>query len=253
MTETFIPAKTIDEVIVRLEDIISECIRTKSPLGYFAVLYQGVTKKVKEHIALGTFEDGERMEKLDVIFANRYLEAYEQFKLQEIPSSCWKIAFEVPQNQGLTILQTMLMGMNAHINYDLAIAAQETVGQEDITQLKRDFDAITDLLLSMLDEVETKINKVSPIFKLIDWVGGRTDEKVAGFIIDKARDFAWNNAVLLNKTSIDRQFYIQQDVFTTQIAERIAEPGLILKTTFKFIRWFETRDSKKVILTLQQN
>lgn len=66
-------ATTIDEVIQLLQEIIQQSITEKSTKGYFAVLYLKVTQKVKEGIQNGTFENGPRMEKLDVIFANRYI------------------------------------------------------------------------------------------------------------------------------------------------------------------------------------
>lgn len=44
--------------------------------GYFAALYRKVTSRAKQGIADNEFEDGSRMEKLDVIFANPYINAY---------------------------------------------------------------------------------------------------------------------------------------------------------------------------------
>ena len=67
---------TIDEVIEQLEAIIQAAISNNDPKGYFAALYQQVTIQVKKGITDGLFEDGPRMEQLDVVFANRYLEAY---------------------------------------------------------------------------------------------------------------------------------------------------------------------------------
>ena len=43
-------ARTIDEVILQLDDIIARSIREQSRLGYFAALYRKVTIKVKEGI-----------------------------------------------------------------------------------------------------------------------------------------------------------------------------------------------------------
>ncbi len=68
-------AKTIDEVIQQLEKIVGWARDNQGRLGYFAALYRKVTVKVKEGIADGFFKDAMRMERLDVIFANRYLEA----------------------------------------------------------------------------------------------------------------------------------------------------------------------------------
>lgn len=72
-------ASTIDEVIASLDRIIEWSKRTKSRCGYFAALYRKVTCNVRDGIASGYFDDGERMERLDVIFANRYLEAFEAY------------------------------------------------------------------------------------------------------------------------------------------------------------------------------
>ena len=87
-------AQNIDEVIDHLGKIIEEEIAAKSKLAFFPILYRKVTIAVKEGIANGDFEDNERMEKLDVVFANRYLQAFQQFKEKQACSSCWKVAFD---------------------------------------------------------------------------------------------------------------------------------------------------------------
>ena len=71
---------SIDDVIAALEKIIAEAEKNNDVSGYFAVLYLKVTKKVKEGIETNQFEDGPRMEMLDVIFASRYLNAYQAWK-----------------------------------------------------------------------------------------------------------------------------------------------------------------------------
>ena len=68
---------TIDEVITALEQIMDTCTRTGNRLGYFAALYYKVTCRVREGIRNQEFEDGARMERLDVTFANRYLQAWQ--------------------------------------------------------------------------------------------------------------------------------------------------------------------------------
>lgn len=67
---------SINEVIARLEKTIAWCKINNNCAGYFAVLYHKVTCKVKDCIADKNFEDGLRMEKLDVIFASRYLDTF---------------------------------------------------------------------------------------------------------------------------------------------------------------------------------
>src|SRR5258705_13901399 len=78
----FVPARSIDEVISRLDAIIGRAIIERAiverdRLGFFAVLYRTVTAAVRDGIAAGRFEDGPRMERLDIVFANRYLQAFD--------------------------------------------------------------------------------------------------------------------------------------------------------------------------------
>ncbi|HBE00237.1 MAG TPA: hypothetical protein DC060_18845, partial [Gemmatimonadetes bacterium] len=77
MTVTSTSAETIDEVVDQLTEIVEWSRTANPPLGYFAALYRKVTIKVGEGIADGIFDDGDRMEQLDVIFATRYLHAVE--------------------------------------------------------------------------------------------------------------------------------------------------------------------------------
>src|SRR5215207_8262817 len=125
MSTTALPTD-IDGVIERLGAIIKDCIARKDRLGYFAALYNRVTIAVKEGIAKGKFDDGARMERLDVLFANRYIAAYEAYRAGELPSTAWFKAFNAAQGPGPIVLQHLVAGMNAHINLDLGIAAART-------------------------------------------------------------------------------------------------------------------------------
>jgi hypothetical protein len=114
--------QTIDEVIAELDQIILRARNERDRLAFFATLYRNVTIKVKEGIAADLFEDGPRMEKLDVTFANRYLAALRSFRRGEPLSKCWLVSFQTAARWPPIILQHLLTGMNAHINLDLGIA-----------------------------------------------------------------------------------------------------------------------------------
>lgn len=59
---------------------MADAIQSQSRLGYFAALYNRVTMAVRDGIHAGAFDDTERMARLDVVFANRSIAAYEQFR-----------------------------------------------------------------------------------------------------------------------------------------------------------------------------
>ena len=86
-------AHSIEQVIEHLDLIIETESQLASPLVFFPILYRKVTIAVKEGIEKEVFEDNQRMERLDVVFANRYLNAYTDFKVERPCSACWKVAF----------------------------------------------------------------------------------------------------------------------------------------------------------------
>ena len=79
-------ADTINEVIVLLKEIIADEKEKSSPMAYFPILYHDVTVAIRDAIEQRRFEDNARMEKMDVIFANLYFDAYQGY-LQGTPIS----------------------------------------------------------------------------------------------------------------------------------------------------------------------
>ena len=102
------PPHTIDEVLLQLDQLIFTCRQENSRLGFFATLYRNVTIKIKEGIAAGIFDDGPRMERLDVAFANRYLAAIEGFRQHQPLSSCWRVAFQTAANRKIAVISGSL-------------------------------------------------------------------------------------------------------------------------------------------------
>jgi len=113
--------KTIEEVLVKLDEIIAWSIENKSPIGYFASTYRITTAQVLKYVQQKKFEDNQRMTALDVAFAERYLDAWENYKNNRKCTNSWYIAFEAAKNKKLLILQHIFLGMNAHINLDLGL------------------------------------------------------------------------------------------------------------------------------------
>jgi len=242
----------IKEVIAYLEEIIETETARDSKLAYFTVLYHKVTVKIKEAIHNKEFEDNPRMEALDVIFANRYLEAYTQFQNGEKPSECWLVAFQAADWYWPIILQHLLLGMNAHINLDLGIAAAEISPGYDIIKLKKDFDKINEILGDMIEGVQKDINKVSPVIGLLDKVAGKFDERLADWGINIARDGAWlfaENYALANNTEKEALFK-KRDASIAWLGRDLRKPGFIFGLFAKFVRLFETGDVKKVVKVL---
>jgi hypothetical protein len=246
---------TIDAVIATFDDLIPGDIRARSRLGYFAALYRGVTIQVKEGIGAGRFDDGPRMERLDVTFANRYLTALGQFRRGESPSRCWSVAFDAASRWRPLILQQLLLGMNAHINFDLGIAAATVCPGAELASLRHDFDAINTILASMVNQVIDEINEVSPWIKFLDQIDPSADDAVINFSMDRARACAWDFASTLAPMAPEDWGPVlgARDREAAGLGRLIFHPaGLLFKLGLLLIRVRESSDVPRVIAVLER-
>jgi len=234
---------TIDDVIDALNLIISDGKLNNNPLGYFAALYRKVTIKVKEGVEerdpkKQVFQDNKRMERLDVIFATRYIEAYYSYENNTAITESWVKAFELSKSFWPIVLQHLLIGMNTHINLDLGIAAAEVMKGKDIQELKHDFDAINEILSSLVVDVERDLSKIWPTLKKVLAWTKKADDFLINFSMEVARDGAWEFAVALSKLDNQdlTQAIIRKDHKVAEIASLVSNPGFIASLLFKVIR-----------------
>jgi hypothetical protein len=246
----------IDGVLREMDEILSWCIANNSRAGYFAALYRRVTRTVRSRIGTGYFDDDQRMETLDVTFATRYLTAFQQWRSGDPSiSACWKVAFDAVANPSLIILQNLLVGMNAHIDYDLGIAAAEVAGTlEGLDSLHDDFNKINALLACLVPTVFTELGDLSPLIHLVEDIAEPDEEKLVDFVMDIARDFAW---LLANELVILRDFPDHQqkllslkDQEVSWIGKTIVHPGGVVEKVFHVVWIPESKNVSKNIQAL---
>lgn len=245
--------QTIDEVIECLDQIIQTSKESQSPDGYFAALYRKVTLEVKKGIEEGFFEDGSRMETLDVIFAKRYIDAYHEFHKDQPVTAAWRLAFEASKNKNLIVLQHLLLGMNAHISLDLGIAAVETMIDQPIEALHDDFNKINEVLSNLVDDVQRDLCQIWPALTWILKFAGKLDDKITDFSMKLARDGAWRFATNLSEMPPDqaKEFIKARDQKVTNKASIVTHPGFFVSMILKFIRWGEKGTIAQKIADLQ--
>lgn len=246
--------QTIDEVILQLENIIQAAIQNEDPMGLFPTLYRIVTIKVKEGIHNGFFEAPDRMEQLDVVFANRYLEAYHQYQNELKPTLSWQLAFEGTQKDQYLMMQHLLLGINAHINLDLGIAAARVAPGPAIQSLKSDFDQINAILFQLVDATQDIISELSPWFGVLDWIGQNTDERFAQFSLKAARLHAWTVAQQVAECPLDEQAKLidRLDYKVQKFGTLIIRPGRFLDWVLGWIHWWEEPKVSKQIEILNK-
>ncbi len=224
--------RSIEGVIERLGQIVVETKAENSPLGYFAALYRKVTVQVKADINDGRFEDNDRMERLDVIFANRYLAAYETFRAGDRPTEAWALSFAAARQWWPIVMQHLLLGMNAHINLDLGIAAARAAPGEQIVALKGDFDRINAVLAGLVGEVQAELTQVWPVLRILTKGSGSAGDTLINFSLEKARDAAWGVARQL--APLDRE---AQEREIARLDDQVTAIGRLVRYPGSFGGW----------------
>jgi hypothetical protein len=245
------PADTIDDILAQLENIIADSIQTNGRIGYFTALYYKVTAAVKEGIAKGQFENGPRMEQFDVLFAGRYLSALNAWKNKQPVTASWQVAFGAAENSSLLVLQHLLLGMSAHINLDLGIAAVEVSGGH-LDSVHNDFDDINTIISSLTYQVLNDIDRVSPLLSLLGLHATNQTSILIQFSIDNARDGAWCFAEqLVTKKGADYDACIaQRDQTIKNLAGGLVNTKGFMRFTIWIIHLFEWKKPSRIIKTM---
>lgn len=277
MTAESADVSSIQDVVDELGAIVDRSRREGSRLGYFAALYHTVTQSVQHGIEAGYFDDAARMERFDVAFAKRYLDALAAYRAEgagtggdaggqaagggqggggladsDVPRS-WRVAFDTVSRWEPVVMQHLVLGMNAHINLDLGIATASTAPGDQLPSLRRDYDRINEILVSIFEDVQRQIYEVSPWMGLLDKLGGRYDDVVARFSIEKARAQAWDFArELAQLDPADWAAPIKQrDGDVAGLARMLARPGW-LRLLLLPIRLRESDDTSKTCEVLSR-
>lgn len=231
--------QSIAEVIARLEQIIAEARENQSPLGYFAAVYLKMTLAVRDGIQNGVFENGSRMEQLDVRFAMRYFDALEAWQTGQPCSQAWQAAFEASADPGKTAIQHILLGINAHINLDLGIAAAQTRSGDAIFGLRKDFDRINDIIAALTDRVQERLAEIWLPFGWLDWLLRTEDEGWVNFSIGISRGAAWKAATALafaRQSETEKALIRDLDTAVAFFARRISAPGFWIGAGLRLMR-----------------
>ena len=245
--------QTIGDAERNIEKVIEWSVHANSNIGYFAVLYKRVTIAIRDAINNGEFEDGPRMERLDVAFARRYfnaLNAYfypDEYEGLTLP---WEVAFVGDQNDQATMLQHMLTGLNAHITFDLGLVTYE-IAPTSLDGLENDFNRVNALLCSQIPGMLDAVEQLSPAVRQIRWLLP-SEVVVLKRMLTKLRRSAWYFAIFTALHPDDaRQKRVNQASWTAALGAWYLHPPGRLTPFPVLVRAIAKRESRDVGKNIQ--
>jgi hypothetical protein len=122
-------SEAVESVVGTMQARLDGLSAAQAHLGEFLGTYLRTTGAVGKAVDHGDFEDPDWVERWDVAFAELYLTALDAHLAGGAPSRPWRLAFDAPPD--LPALRQVLLGINAHVNYDLPQALLAVISDDD--------------------------------------------------------------------------------------------------------------------------
>lgn len=195
------PFESLEQTRKKLRETETMFRRAGDRRSVFLTVYVEMTTAVIRGIETGAFRDSEWASTYLIEFANWYRQALVDFhrgNMESVPRP-WRLAFSASASGHTLIIQDLLLGVNAHINYDLAYTLYEIGIDPDRSRKLRDHNQINRILASLVDTAQSIIFELYATSGLADMdiSLGQFDERFTLFSLTETRRLAWRNAVSL--------------------------------------------------------
>jgi hypothetical protein len=205
-------------------------------LREFLGTYQRTTLAVGTAVDDALFEDPEWVERWDVAFAELYLAALDTHLAGGIPTRPWRLAFDAPPD--LAALRLVLLGINAHVNFDLPQALLAVIGDDDfdnpavMDRRRRDHERIDAVLAGRVAAEDDELAARSAR-SLLDRALQPLNRVASKRFLRESRMKVWHNTLELQAarvagpTSYDERLAELEVLSAARIADLLA-PGQVL-------------------------
>jgi hypothetical protein len=188
----------------RMTALIDQWEAAHDRRAIFLGCYRLMTNNMLDAIEAARFHDGVWVSHLLERFAAYYFAALDRFE-QDEPNTppVWKLAFDATRDEDVMTLQHLLLGVNAHINFDLIFSIYDLLQAEwaAATPEQRearhaDHEMVNRIIGETTDAVQDQVvEQFSPWTEWLDKLLGPMDEWLTSRLISHWREEVWDTAV----------------------------------------------------------
>jgi hypothetical protein len=199
-----------DPVIEQMQQLTESWEGNDDRRAIFLSCYTMMTRNTLAAIQSGDFEDNAWVSRLLHRFAEYYFDALTAYQRQPgTAPDVWQVAFHASQLPGTHVIQNLILGINAHVNYDLVFALGDVLqpewgglSPEQRDGRYRDHCHVNEIIYQTVNSVQDQVvERYSRVMGLVDTLMGPVDEWLTSGLISDWRDEVWENAVQIIETS----------------------------------------------------
>lgn len=206
--------------------------------GLFASTYSRTTEAIGKAVADQFFDDNEWVEAWDLAFGGFFLRAFDAFLDDDLTrmSRPWRLAFSVSGDVGA--LRHVLVGVNAHVNYDLPQALLAVISDEEfddprvMERRRADYERVDGILAGAVAG-EDKMLKSAGVQVLLDRVLTPLNRLASKRFLRESRHKVFYNAHQLHLARAEGRSSLEQrlgelEVLSAAKVAELVEPGQVL-------------------------
>src|SRR3954463_11727522 len=197
----------VDQLIARMVALLALLEAEGDPARFFLGTYLRTTQAVRTAMDGGLFEDPSWVEEWDVDFAGFYLDALEAYRRDPatVPTP-WRQAFGAKST--LRPEGHVLLGMNAHINFDLpqslvrVIPAEQFADPVTLARRERDHERIDGVLASRVGAEDVELQRVGDQRTPLARLRTPLTHAASRQFLREARRKVWANTTVLHRARV---------------------------------------------------
>jgi hypothetical protein len=229
---------TIDELIARMVEWEAVLVAGDDPARFFLATYLRTTRAVQTAVHDGLFEDPAWVAGWDVDFAGLYVAALEAHRRDPATAPApWRRAFGAQPT--LRPEAHVLLGVNAHINFDLPQSLVRVIPGEEfddpaaLAHRESDHERIDGVLASRVAAEDVELQQVGDPRTLLDRLLTVPNHVASRLFLREARRKVWANTVVLHRARVagDGEYRRRLAELEQLSADRVADllrPGPVL-------------------------
>lgn len=196
----------ISPVLVQMRSMASQWEAAADQRSIFLTCYAMMTANMLVGVTRHEFDDSDWVDHMVQLFAGYYFDALAAYDSDPtIAPQVWRLAHDTCREDDVWVIQKLLLGINAHINYDLVLTLDEMLGpewaelpDEQRAVRLRDYQKVNDIIARTVDAVQDEVlAKTSSVMRYVDLVLGPGDEFVLSRLLFRWRDRVWDYGVRL--------------------------------------------------------
>ena len=200
----------------------------------FIATYQRTTQAVGNAVRDAFFEDPDWVVRWDIAFADLFIVAHDADQAGGQVPRPWRLAFQADPK--LPTIVHLLLGMNAHINYDLPPATLSVITDHDfedpvlIDRRRRDHERIDQILARRVAEEDHTIGGARSLLDRILTPANRLSSRR---FLREARGKVWLNVAELQRARLEgtnayRDRLAELEVLAAAKIADLLRPGQVL-------------------------